>query len=266
MTDRLELSLRSRIFTPLPQRRRGSGAFPLARRLSSLLALAAAGGVAIGAVAFLLLNPRDGQPGALGAAPVPTYTATVAATPTRTHTPAPTPLLSLTPSPTVTPPPTLTPTPSRPQAASPPTRIVIPAIDLDAPVLLAAWKVVVVEGQEVGQYEVPDSAAGFHVGSAYPGQAGNTVISGHHNLGAQVFRYLIDVEVGDEVILYVGHLAYHYRVTEKELLPEKGQPLEVRRQNARWIEPTADERLTLVTCWPYSGNSHRLILVAFPVP
>ncbi|MDI7277285.1 MAG: sortase [Anaerolineae bacterium] len=265
MTDRLSSSLRSRIFTPLPQRRRGSGVFPFSRRLSSLLALAAAGGVTIGAVAFLvLLTARDGQTGALSAAPFPTHTATAAATSTPTLTP--TPLPSLTPSPTVTPPPTLTPTPSRPQAASPPTRIVIPAIDLDAPVLLAAWKVVVVEGQEVGQYEVPDSAAGFHVGSAYPGQAGNTVISGHHNLGAQVFRYLIDVEVGDEVILYVGHLAYHYRVTQKELLPEKGQPLEVRRQNARWIEPTADERLTLVTCWPYSGNSHRLILVAFPVP
>jgi len=38
----------------------------------------------------------------------------------------------------------------------------------------------------------------------------------------------------------------------------------VRRQNARWIAPTTDERLTLVTCWPYTGNSHRLIIVAKP--
>ena len=38
-----------------------------------------------------------------------------------------------------------------------------------------------------------------------------------------------------------------------------------RLQNARWIAATADERLTLVTCWPNTTNSHRLIIVAEPV-
>jgi sortase A len=43
-------------------------------------------------------------------------------------------------------------------------------------------------------------------------------------------------------------------------------PLSVRRKNAQWIMPTGDERLTLVTCWPYEwpGNSHRVIVVARP--
>jgi sortase A len=39
----------------------------------------------------------------------------------------------------------------------------------------------------------------------------------------------------------------------------------VRLQNAQWIQPTTDERLTLVTCWPYNDNSHRLIIVARPI-
>jgi sortase A len=39
----------------------------------------------------------------------------------------------------------------------------------------------------------------------------------------------------------------------------------VRMQNARWIMPTPDERLTLVTCAPDAQSTHRLIIVALPV-
>jgi LPXTG-site transpeptidase (sortase) family protein len=28
--------------------------------------------------------------------------------------------------------------------------------------------------------------------------------------------------------------------------------------------PSTDERLTLITCWPYETNTHRLIIVALP--
>jgi len=38
----------------------------------------------------------------------------------------------------------------------------------------------------------------------------------------------------------------------------------VRQENARWIAPTDDERLTLVTCWPYTNNTHRVVVVAKP--
>jgi sortase A len=55
-------------------------------------------------------------------------------------------------------------------------------------------------------------------------------------------------------------------VSERHILPEKGQPLSVRLKNAAWIQPTTDERLTLVTCWPYTSNTHRLIIVARPGP
>jgi sortase A len=47
---------------------------------------------------------------------------------------------------------------------------------------------------------------------------------------------------------------------------ERGEPVEARRQNARWMNPTEDERLTMITCWPYTSNTHRLIVVAKPVP
>ncbi len=50
------------------------------------------------------------------------------------------------------------------------------------------------------------------------------------------------------------------------ILPEKGQPPEVRRRNLAWILPTREERLTLVTFWPPENNTHRLIVVARPAP
>jgi sortase A len=56
-----------------------------------------------------------------------------------------------------------------------------------------------------------------------------------------------------------------YRVDQILILKEAGQPVEVIKANSRYIEPTADERLTLVTCWPATGNSHRLIIIALPV-
>ena len=58
---------------------------------------------------------------------------------------------------------------------------------------------------------------------------------------------------------------YTYAVSEILLLPEAGQPLEVRLDNARYILPTADERLTLVTCHPYGSLRYRLIVIAFPM-
>ncbi|HRV94858.1 MAG TPA: hypothetical protein P5526_22050 [Anaerolineae bacterium] len=50
----------------------------------------------------------------------------------------------------------------------------------------------------------------------------------------------------------------------KLLLQEKGASIETRIENARWIAPTEDERLTLVTC-AQPGATHRLIVVAYPV-
>ncbi len=194
----------------------------------------------------------------VGGHPTPRPTAAVRLLSTSTPTGAP--------KPTPTRAPTVTPAPARPPAAGPPTWIEAPAIGLSAPVVESQLKPSASGRADMAEWEVPDAAAGFHQGTALPGHTGNTVISGHNNLGTEVFRYLVDLKLGDEVILYVGDTPYRYVVSEKELVREQGQSEQVRRQNARWIAPTDDERLTLVTCWPYTGNSHRLIVVAKPAP
>jgi sortase A len=185
--------------------------------------------------------------------------------PWTTLTPAD-PLATTRPSPTPRPMATPTPTPNWPPPAdAPPSRLVIPAISVDATVMPVGWQAVEEGGKLVSVWDVADYAVGWHKTSAYPGHDENVVMNGHHNIRGKVFRYLVDLEAGDEVIVYVGETAYHYQVTEKHILEEKNASAEVREQNARWIAPTGDECVTLVTCWPYTNNTHRVIVIAKPL-
>lgn len=149
-------------------------------------------------------------------------------------------------------------------ASSPPKRIVIPDIELDAPVNPMAWQNIQNDDLTVTEWDIPVNAAGYQVGSSLPGQQGNTVLAGHHNIKGRVFENLRHLDPGDSIELYTEGNKYHYAVSDKFLLWELGAPPEQRRQNARWIGPTDDERLTLVTCWPPTGNAYRLIVVAKP--
>jgi len=185
--------------------------------------------------------------------------------------PSPVPGSGPTPSLTLTsvwsPPATRAPTvisPVRPAAHRPPDRIVAPAIGLDAPVTEVGWHLVERDGRMISEWDVADHAAGFHKGSAYPGHVGNTVLSGHHNIAGEVFRHLIELQPGDLIALYVGQEEYRYMVRRVLLVPEASVSVEQRRRNARWIGYFSDERLTLVSCWPYTGNTHRVIVVARP--
>ena len=146
-----------------------------------------------------------------------------------------------------------------------PRRIVIPNIEVDAPVVDVSLTAVENEGQTYYQWQVPTAyEAGWHNTSAPLGQPGNTVLNGHHNIHGEVFGALVDLETGDEIIVYDKVGPHHYTVADVQILPERDQPLEVRKENATWIQPTDDERLTLVTCWPHTDNTHRLIVVAYP--
>jgi sortase A len=170
-------------------------------------------------------------------------------------------------------PPAATPTPVPTPAAAPPpitteggvpTRIVINSVDIDSNVIAVGWTVVEQNGQQYSIWQVADNAIGWHKTTAGLGQPGNTVMAGHHNVKGEVFRDLVNIEVGDKVTAYSGDKKYEYVVELKTIVKEKGEPLEVRQRNAQWIAPTNDERLTFVTCWPYTNNTHRVIVVAKP--
>lgn len=156
--------------------------------------------------------------------------------------------------------------PERPAVPEVPVRLSIPAIELDAPVVIAETRAVKVSGKKYLQWLVPDKfAAGWHEASARLGEIGNTVLNGHHNLHGEVFRRLVDLNVGDTILVYSEESLFTYVITNKMILPEKYEQLDVRMENARWILPSDDERLTLITCWPYESNTHRLVIAASPV-
>jgi sortase A len=135
------------------------------------------------------------------------------------------------------PPPVTIPTPG-PEA---PTRIVIPAIDIDA---------LIVEGDSWEQLKL---GVGHHLGTANPGERGNLVLSAHNDIYGEIFRHLDDLELGDELIVYAGEQPYRYIVRAKQIV----EPTEV-SVLASTTKPVA----TLISCYPYMVDTHRIVLVA----
>jgi len=149
-----------------------------------------------------------------------------------------------------------------------PSQIVIEKIMLEAPVIPVEQISIEIDEQDYAQFLVPETfAAGWHAGSAPIGVIGNTVISGHHNAFGEVFKDLKELEIGDVIKIFSEEgEEFEYIISNKMILLEKDESLDIRLDNGRWILPTEDERLTLVTCWPEDSNSHRLIIVAVPSP
>lgn len=212
--------------------------------------------------AILFVQPTIGQAVAAGHTPLPVITVVITPVPNTTETAVstennteitlPAGFVNLADAP-------------RSSLANRPQRLVIPSINVDAPVAEVGLTAYDNSGETYYQWQVPaDYEAGWHNTSAPLGQPGNTVLNGHHNIFGEVFGQLVDLEVGAEIVVYDAEMPHNYTVADIEILPERDQPLDVRLENARWIQPTDDERLTLVTCWPHTDNSHRLIVVAYP--
>jgi LPXTG-site transpeptidase (sortase) family protein len=139
----------------------------------------------------------------------------------------------------------------------------IPRLNLEAPIVAYAPRPVEEDGGlDVMRLPVPNSyAVAWDTTSAQPGFGGNTVLTGHNNLYGAVFGNLDELTYGDEVAVWSEYGVFSYYVSEIEYLEEKDQPLDVRHQNAEWLENTSDQRVTLVSCWPRSGT-HRLLVIA----
>jgi LPXTG-site transpeptidase (sortase) family protein len=199
---------------------------------------------------------------------IATATASPTLAPTFTPTASPTaPVVILETAPVTPIPEPALPTPvsvTRPPADSPPTRLVIPKITIDIPVLPVGIKTIRERtGSRVIWADVPN-AGGFHQTSAYPGHPGNTVINGHRDIQGSVFRHLDKVKAGDQILIYVGEEAYPYQVSETLVVPETFASTEQRADNLRLIGNMPEERLTLITCTPVGLATHRLLVIARP--
>ena len=191
----------------------------------------------------LIIEPTN-TPIALDSAPPVTSVLYVTPTPTPLEispTPEPTATvpLSLEDNPLVVEEPVVTPVaveiapaPAGAPIASPITRILAPSIGLDASVVSVGWTEVMRGDVPTNIWSVADYAAGWHKNSALPGQDGNIVLSGHHNIKGEVFRYTIDLNVGDIVTLYMGDQPYNYAVVDKFIVKDKGDQGGPREQDS----------------------------------
>jgi LPXTG-site transpeptidase (sortase) family protein len=138
----------------------------------------------------------------------------------------------------------------------PATRLVIPAIDVDVPVVVipirnGTWDVEQIT-HEVGHLQ----------GTASPGDSSNVVMAGHITLtagGYGPFRGLAQLQPGDEILVYVGDQeVYVYKVDSVKT---------VEATDVEVAYPTAEPILTLITCvnWdPVQGRyNDRLVVVAY---
>ncbi len=131
------------------------------------------------------------------------------------------------------------PPPRQPEQAI---QIVIPAIGVDAPIVMGdGWEQL---KQGVGQ----------HIGTANPGQNGNVVLSAHNDIFGQIFRDLDQLEPGDEITVYTNVRAYTYVIDKP---PDVVEPTFV-----QVMEPSPDPTVTLISCYPYLVNNKRIVVKA----
>ena len=148
------------------------------------------------------------------------------------------------------------------EAGNVPARIVIESIGLDAPIEDLGYSATIdPAGRIFNNWDVTAYAAGWHVNSSGPGQGGNVVLSGHNNILGAVFKELDQLEAGDVASVWSNSGRYDYQISEVLIVPERDATPAQRRENANWIGEFDEDRLTLITCWPRNGNSHRIIVV-----
>ncbi len=120
-------------------------------------------------------------------------------------------------------------------------QIVIPAIDVNAPV---------VQGDG---WEQLKKGVAQHIGTADPGQPGNMVFSAHNDIFGEIFRRLDELKPGDEIQIHTASQVFVYVVTGTQIV----EPTEV-----SVMAPTPHSSLTLISCYPYLVDTQRIVVSA----
>lgn len=125
----------------------------------------------------------------------------------------------------------------------PATRMVIPKIALDAPVVQTAPR--------NGIWDVADWAVGHLTTTPNPGAPGNDALSAHDDIKGEVFKRLGELRPGDDIQIYTAHARYVYIVTSEATVDPS---------NVSVLNPTKASTVTLISCTPYWVDTQRLIV------
>ena len=140
------------------------------------------------------------------------------------------------------------------QAVSAEPRLIIPKLNVDVPIHfgISLSEVMPAMNNGVAHYRIAGA-------SAYPGEIGNVVITGHSagdiyssNPYKYIFSGLERLEDGDLMYINYNSVRYTYRVIKKEVV----EPSNV----AALVVNTNKPLLTLVTCTPLGTSRYRLLV------
>ncbi len=123
-------------------------------------------------------------------------------------------------------------------------RIMASRIGLDA---------IVVELSGLDDSENLKRGPGHIPGTAYPGQPGNMVISGHRTTYGAPFRHIEQLLPGDDIILMTADNRYTYEVYEQRI---------VEPSNLTVLEQGGEPKLTLTACHPWYSAAQRIVVIA----
>lgn len=122
-------------------------------------------------------------------------------------------------------------------------RIVVPRLELDA-IVVELWGLDDLVNLKRGPGHLPETA--------YPGQAGNCVISGHRTTYGAPFRHLELVQPGDEIILLTAEYRYVYKAYEQRI---------VSPDDLTVLEQGEDSKVTLTACHPWYSAAQRIVVI-----
>lgn len=134
-------------------------------------------------------------------------------------------------------------------------RLIIPKLNIDVPINFGSSLNQVMDAMVSGVAHYRIAGA-----SAYPGEIGNFVITGHSagdvyssNQYKYIFSGLERLDDGDLIYVNYNSVRYTYRVVKKEVI----EPTNVRAL----IYDTDKPMITLVTCTPLGTSRYRLLVV-----
>lgn len=150
-------------------------------------------------------------------------------------------------------------------AVSPITRIVIPAADINAPVLTVGLLPTPSGGEP--EWNMARYAVGHHDNTGIPGQAKNIVFSSYAGNYGRIFATLDRAVPGSLITVYKGDIMYVYTVVSQQLISASAANTREHISQTAATTPANAEQVTLVASWPPSGgdrNSSYLVVVAKP--
>ena len=146
--------------------------------------------------------------------------------------------------------------------APPDDRILVPRIGQNVPIVRVPTDMLLRKDWAALEKQIQEALRHGVVhfpGTAFPGEPGNIVLTGHSSYFPwdpgrfkDVFALLHQVNVGDKVIVYHEQKKYEYQVYEKKVV--KPSQVDVLTQKG-------ESRLTLITCTPVGTDLNRLVLL-----